>query len=94
MPRGLPELSLTYTLSAVRTTEYFERKIRDRALERRWCEQAVDSPVATEVQEDGRVRYWAYIDEAEHYLRVVTEPDGTFLNAFFDRTFERRRARQ
>ena len=86
-------LYLTYKLLAVRTTEYFERKIRDRRIERTWCEQAVESPVATEVQEDGRVRYWAYVDEAKHYIRVVTETDGTLLNAFFDRTFERRRAK-
>jgi hypothetical protein len=78
----------------VRTTEYFERKIRDRGIERTWCERAVESPVATEVQEDGRVRYWAYVDEAQHYIRVVTETDGTLLNAFFDRTFQRRRAKQ
>ena len=54
----------------------------------------MESPIATEVQEDGRVRYWAYVDDAQHYLRVVTEPDGTLLNAFFDRTFERRRTKQ
>jgi hypothetical protein len=77
----------------VRTTEYFERKIRDRGIELSWCERALDSPVATEVQEDGRVRYWAYVDEAQRYIRVVTESDGTLLNAFFDRTFERRRAK-
>ena len=78
----------------MRTTEYFERKIRDRRIERAWCERAVESPVAAEVQEDGRVRYWAYVEEAQHYIRVVTEPDGTLLNAFFDRMFERRRAKQ
>ena len=78
----------------MRTTEYFERKTRDRGIEQGWCERAVESPVATEVQEDGRVRYWAYVEEAQHYIRVVTEPDGTLLNAFFDRTFERRRAKQ
>jgi hypothetical protein len=78
----------------VRTTEYFERKIRDRRIEQVWCERAVESPVATEVQEDGRVRYWSYVEETQHYIRVVTEPDGTLLNAFFDRTFQRRRAKQ
>jgi len=78
----------------VRTTEYFERKILDRGIDRGWCERVVEFPVATEVQEDGRVRYWAYVEEARHFIRVVTEADGTLLNAFFDRTFERRRAKQ
>jgi hypothetical protein len=77
----------------MRTTEYFERKIQDRGIDRMWCERTVENPIATEVQEDGRVRYWAYIPEAKHYLRVVTEADGALLNAFFDRTFERRRVK-
>lgn len=77
----------------MRTTEYFEKRIRDRGIERAWCEWTVEHPIATEVQDDGRVRYWAYVEEAQHFLRVVTEADGTLLNAFFDRTFERRRSR-
>jgi len=85
-------LSVTYKLGAVRTTEYFERKIRDRNIRREWCESAVADPIATEEQDDGRLRSWAYIEEVSHYLRVITESDGTFVNAFFDRTFARRRA--
>ena len=77
----------------MRTTDYFERKIADRGILREWCESVVENPVATEVQDDHRIRYWAYVAEAEHYIRVVTEADGTFVNAFFDRTFERRRER-
>ncbi|HYC92630.1 MAG TPA: hypothetical protein VEO54_25710 [Thermoanaerobaculia bacterium] len=77
----------------MRTTEYFEKKIRDRGIRREWCQRTVDEPVATEIQDDGRIRHWAYVEEAEHFLRVITEPDGTFVNAFFDRTFERRRTR-
>lgn len=77
----------------MRTTEYFEKKIADRGLRREWCEWVVANPLATEVQEDHRIRYWAYVAEAEHYIRVITEADGTFVNAFFDRNFERRKAR-
>jgi uncharacterized protein YchJ len=77
----------------VRTTEYFERKIVNRAIRREWCEWVVENAIASEVQPDQRIRYWAYVAEAHHYIRVVTEPDGTLLNAFFDRTFERRRER-
>jgi len=75
----------------VQTTEYFEKRIRDRGIDREWCERTVRHPIATEIQEDSRIRFWAYIEEAEHYLRVITERDGTYVNAFFDRTFERRR---
>lgn len=34
------------------------------------------------------MRYWAFIEEVDKYLRVVVEPDGeTVHNAFFDRRF-------
>jgi hypothetical protein len=78
----------------VKTTEYFERRIRERGIERGWCEAAVAEPIATEIQaEDRRVRYWWFVAAVKKYLRVITEADGTFVNAFFDRTFERRRRR-
>jgi hypothetical protein len=45
-------------------------------------------PIATQVQSDGRVRRWIWIDEARKFLRVVTLADGeTVHNAFFDRDF-------
>ena len=45
--------------------------------------------VKDEVQEDGRVRRWVYIEKEGKYLRVVFLPDGnTVHNAFFDRNFK------
>ena len=42
-------------------------------------------PEATEVQPDGRVRYWRFVPELDKYLRVVTLEDGeTLHNAFPD----------
>ena len=75
-----------------RFTAYFEGEVlRKRPyLRREWCIRAVTNPLKTEVQsEDGRVRFWARIDEAEgRYLRVVTLSDRvTIHNAFFDRGF-------
>lgn len=50
----------------------------------------VSGPEHEQIQEDGRVRRWARIPEAEgRYLRVVLLSDGeTVHNAFFDRGFE------
>jgi hypothetical protein len=47
-------------------------------------------PTKEFIQEDGRVRRWASIKEAEgRYLRVVLLEDGeTIHNAFFDRSFK------
>jgi hypothetical protein len=42
-----------------------------------------------EVQNDGRIRHWAFVPELGKYLRVVTLEDGqTILNAFPDRDFQ------
>jgi len=48
----------------------------------------IEDPLARATQLDGRVRYWVWVPEAQHYLRVVTLEDGvTVHNAFFDRHF-------
>jgi hypothetical protein len=54
-----------------------------------WILKAIDNPIKAEVQTDGRIRKWAYIEEVKKYLRVVLLEDGeTVHNAFFDRNFE------
>ena len=51
----------------------------------------IANPEFTEIQEDGRIRQWAYIKELEKYLRVITLEDGeTILNAFPDRDYKRK----
>ena len=74
----------------MKTTDDF----RDRVLSRRpylemdWIEAVVCNPVRTEVQPNGRIRHWAYVEELGKYLRVVVEADGeTVHNAFPDRGF-------
>jgi hypothetical protein len=76
----------------VKTTRYFNYR-RQRADRRvildEWIETAVSSPIAEQIQADGRVRHWVYIEAMEKYLRVVLLPDGeTVHNAFFDRDFK------
>lgn len=73
-------------------TQYFEamRQRPDRAIiELAWIQRIVEQPVKEVVQQDGRIRRWAKIEEANgKYLRVVLLADGeTIHNAFFDRTF-------
>ena len=58
-------------------------------LKNEWIEFTINNPIRIEIQENGRIRHWAFIIEANKYLRVVTEPDGqTVHNAFFDRRFK------
>ena len=61
--------------NSVKTTDYFLTSVMERRpyLRTEWLEQALREPLRTEVQENGRIRYWVYITEADKYLRVVTE---------------------
>ncbi len=74
-------------------TQYFHstRLRQDReSIKMDWIEYVVSHPTKEFIQEDGRVRRWASIKEAEgRYLRVVLLEDvETIHNAFFDRSFK------
>jgi hypothetical protein len=74
----------------VKATDYFLESVMARRpyLKEAWLELALSKPLRVEVQDNGRVRHWVFIAEANKYLRVVTESDGeTVHNAFFDRRF-------
>lgn len=73
-------------------TQYFlsMRQRPDRSsIQMEWIQHVVDHPDKEVIQEDGRIRRWAMISEAEgKYLRIILLPDGvTVHNAFFDRRF-------
>ncbi len=54
-----------------------------------WIQKAIDNPLKTEIQKDGRILKWIYIKEVDKYLRIILLPDGqTVHNAFFDRRFQ------
>ncbi len=54
-----------------------------------WIIDTANNPLATEIQSDGRIKKWKYIDEVQKYLRVILLEDGeTIHNAFFDRGFK------
>ncbi|MBS3954794.1 MAG: hypothetical protein KGZ88_17720 [Methylomicrobium sp.] len=73
-------------------TQYFQsmRQRPDRAtIEIEWIQRVIEQPIKEIVQQDGRIRRWAAIEEANgRYLRVILLSDGeTIHNAFFDRSF-------
>jgi len=74
----------------MKTTRYFREQVLVKRpyLKTEWIEDVLRKPLKKEIQPEGRVRYWAYIDELKKYLRVVTLADGeTVHNAFPDRDF-------
>lgn len=82
---------MTFSPCKMKTTDYFESSVRARRpeIELEWIERILANSIRTEVQPNGRIRYWGFIREMGKYLRVVTESDGeTVHNAFFDRRFK------
>ena len=54
-----------------------------------WIKEAINNPIHEEIQADGRIRRWTWIETEQKYLRIVLLPDGqTIHNAFFDRRFK------
>ncbi|HRO25695.1 MAG TPA: hypothetical protein PLR07_15515 [Promineifilum sp.] len=79
-------------MSRFATTAYFEsvRSRPDRSYIRdEWIQRVIENPIYEVIQEDGRIRRWAAIEELEgRFLRVVLLEDGhTVHNAFLDRRF-------
>jgi len=76
----------------MKCTKYFQfiRKRPDRAIIKdEWILETIKDPVKTEIQRDGRIRKWRYVQEAGKYLRVILLEDGeTVHNVFFDRNFK------
>lgn len=61
------------------------------------CEAVLSSPLSTQVQADGRIRFWGHLnlpdEQKARILRVVTLDDGrTVHNAFIDRDFDEDRS--
>jgi hypothetical protein len=76
----------------MKTTSYFREDVLAKRpyIEEAWCLKAIREPIAKEIQPNGRIRHWVFIEEAEKFFRVVTLDDGeTVHNAFFDRGFKR-----
>jgi len=77
----------------VKFTQYFlaMRQRPDRnGIELAWIQRVIEQPLRQEIQEDGRIRRWGRVAEAEdRVLRIVLLADGeTVHNAFFDRRFK------
>ncbi len=74
-------------------TQYFlaMRQRPDRiGIELEWIQRVIEQPLRQEIQEDGRIRRWGRVAEAEdRVLRIVLLADGeTVHKAFFDRRFK------
>lgn len=72
-------------------TPYFQNEVLRKRPEIQiiWVIETFHSPDFMEIQEDGRIRLWKWIDQSQKYLRVIVLEDGfTIHNAFFDRGFK------
>lgn len=68
-------------------TQYFQamRQRPDRAIiEIEWIQRVIEHPLKEIVQQDGRIRRWACIEEANgKYLRVICFPMGRLFTTHF-----------
>ncbi len=81
-------------ISSIKHTRYFaEQVLRKRPyLCIEWCLRIIRDPLEKVVQDDGRIRYYGFVEEFDKYLRVVTLEDGeTLHNAFPDRGYSPRK---
>ena len=73
---------------SVKATQYYRNTVQNKRpyLRDEYCERVMASPEQTlNDPYPGRTRYWGYVGELGHYLRVVVEEDGeTVHNAFID----------
>lgn len=70
------------------TTRYCRRRLAEREIDQVYVGRVLESPQRARTQRNGRKRLWGFIKEESRWLRVVTLPDGTVQNAFFDREFK------
>ena len=73
-------------------TQYFlatQKRDDRKSIKLEWIEFVYNNPIKEEIQTDGRIKRWAFIDEVQKYLRIVIlEDKETIHNAFFDRNFK------
>lgn len=81
----------------MKMTRYFREQVLKRRsyIKLEWVKRALEDPIRKQVQEDGRIRFWAEIPQLNgKFLRVITLPDGvTIHNAFPDRGFTREKVK-
>ena len=80
----------------MKTTWYFDQRVLPKRpeIDPAWCLDVIAAPLHTEVQADGRIRFWGEVllrgENEPRIIRVVTLEDGeTIHNAFLDRDFRR-----
>lgn len=73
------------------TTDYFDnmQPIKHPEVSREVAFWVFENYTHEEVQQDGRYRRWAYVEELGHWVRVILLDDGvTVHNAFIDSGFK------
>src|SRR5262249_3012467 len=70
------------------TTRYARLRLAERQIEQVYVGRVIENPRRSRTQRNGRKRMWGFIEEEGRWLRVITLPDGTVHNAFFDKEFK------
>ena len=70
------------------TDYYINHRLPIRGITLEQAVEAITNSVGSQVQSDGRTRYWGWVAALQQYIRVVVDPDGdTIITAFIDSNF-------
>lgn len=70
------------------TTRYGRLRLAARQIDHVYVGRVLENPRRSRTQRNGRKRLWGFIEEEGRWLRVITLPDGTVHNAFYDKDFK------
>ena len=73
----------------LRYSKYFLESVMPRRpyLTFELVERAVKFSVDVKTQDDGRIRYYGFIEEKGEFLRVVEDTNGEILNAMWNESY-------
>ena len=78
----------------MKTTRYFNHsrsRLDRQEIRDEWILAGIRDSAEEEIQADGRIRKWIWVEEKRVFLRIILLKDGeTVHNAFFDRRYPRK----
>lgn len=72
----------------IKFTEYFKNSVMKRRPELiNYVEFVLQNSVFEEIEEEGRMRYYAFVPELSDWLRLIEDVDGSIHNIMTDKDF-------
>lgn len=76
------------------TTPYFQRRVLNNPQRQHLLPhivKTINEYEDMEIQRDGKIRHYRYVEELSRHIRVITTADGALFDAFEDSNYTRKR---